>query len=41
MLIIYQNDQNHLFIKLGGSNVTVKIQGDQNDGFGKLEGPKL
>lgn len=40
MLIIYQEDQNHQFIRLGGPNVTIKIQGDQNHGFEKLRGPK-
>ena len=40
MLIIYQEDQNHQFIRLGGPNVTIKIQGDQNHGFEKLGGPK-
>ena len=41
MLIIYQEDQNHKLIKLGGPNVTNKNQGDQNHGFRKLGEPKL
>jgi len=41
LLIIYQDDQNHQFIRLGGLNVTIKILGNQNHKFKKLEGLKL
>ena len=35
-LIIYHGDHDRKFIKLGRPNVTIKNQGDQNDGFKRL-----
>ena len=36
LLVIYQNDQNHQFIKLEGYNIIIKIQRNQTHEFKKL-----